>query len=249
MILGIIPARLKSKRIPNKPLQKIDGLPLVIHVLKRALMSKKIDKEIVCTDDLKVFSLVEKYNQEVYLTSKNINNGTDRISYFLKKYKKKFKNLKLVVDIQCDEIFLDPKNLDKIINFHLKNIRKYDVVIPHTLTEEKNNQNYVKISSNQDNEVLYLTRSDSPLAFRSKPKPFQRHQDFITIKPDFITKFKYLKNRNLEKYEGIELLRVIENGFRVGTLQLKKNSFSINTKKDLLKSLILIQNEKLRKLY
>ena len=117
------------------------------------------------------------------------------------------------------------------------------------MTEEKNNQNYVKIISNQDNEVLYLTRSDSPLAFRSKPKPFQRHQDFITIKPDFITKFKYLKNRNLEKYEGIELLRVIENGFRVGTLQLKKNSFSINTKKDLLKSLILIQNEKLRKLY
>lgn len=249
MILGIIPARLKSKRIPNKPLQKIDGIPLLIHVLKRALMSKKIDKLIVCTDDLKVFSLVEKYNHEVYLTSKNINNGTDRISYFLKKYKKKFKNLELVVDIQCDEIFLNPKNLDKLINFHLKNIRKYDVVIPHTLTEEKNNQNYVKIISNQDNEVLYLTRSDSPFAFRSKHEPFQRHQDFITIKPDFITKFKYLKNRKLEKYEGIELLRVIENGFKVGTFQLKKNSFSINTKKDLLKSLLLIQNDKLRKLY
>ena len=125
MILGIIPARLKSKRLPNKPLQTIDGLPLLVHVLKRSLMSKKLDKLVVCTDSLKVVNLVKKYGQDAYLTSKNIKNGSDRISTFLKKNSRKFKNLKLVVDIQCDEIFLNPTYLDKAINFHLKNLKKY----------------------------------------------------------------------------------------------------------------------------
>ena len=162
---------------------------------------------------------------------------------------KKFNNVKLVVDIQCDEIFLNPKYLDKAINFHLKNFNNYDVVIPHTLTDEKNNKNYVKIVSNENNDVLYLTRADAPYPFRSKFKSFQRHQDFVTFKPDFIKKFKFLKNRKLEGYEGIELLRVLENGFKIGTLRFKNDSFSINTKKDMIRSIILLQKDKLRKFY
>jgi 3-deoxy-manno-octulosonate cytidylyltransferase (CMP-KDO synthetase) len=249
MILGIIPARLNSKRLPNKPLQLIDGLPILVHVLKRAIMSKKLDKVIVCTDDTKVMKLMKKYNQESYMTSKSIKNGTDRISFLLKKNIKKFKNLQLVVDIQCDEVFLNPNYLDKVINFHLKNLKKYDVVVPHTLTTEKNNKNYVKIISNQENDILYMTRADAPFSFRSKLKPFKRHQDFITFRPDFINKFYNLKNRDLENYEGIELLRVLENDYKIGTVRLKEDSFSINTKKDLLQSLLLIQKDNFRKLY
>jgi len=249
MILGIIPARLKSTRLPNKPLQIINGLPILVHVLKRAKMSKKIDKLIVCTDSDKIVNLAKQYNTEAYITSKKINSGTERISVFLKKNKKKFKNLKLVVDVQCDEIFLNPEYLDKAIKFHLKNLKKYDVVIPHSLTKEKNNKNYVKIISNQNDEVLYLTRADAPQAFRSKPLHFKRHQDFITFKPDFIKIFNDLKYMMLEKYEGIELLRVLENGYAVGTLRIKEDSFSINTKKDLINSLLLIQKDKYSKFY
>jgi|MDTG01.2.fsa_nt_gb 3-deoxy-manno-octulosonate cytidylyltransferase (CMP-KDO synthetase) len=249
MILGVIPARLNSKRLPNKPLQLIDGMPILTHVIKRALMSKRLDKLIVCTDDIKIAKLVKKNNLDVFLTSKNINSGTDRISIFLKKNKQKFRNLKLIVDIQCDEVFLNPKYLDRAINFHLKNIKKFDVVVPHTLTREENNKNYVKIISNQKNEILYLTRADAPLPFRSKKQPFKRHQDFITFEPNFIAKFKNLKNRNLENYEGIELLRVLENGYKMGTFKLETDSFSINTKKDLLKSLLLIQKDKFRNFY
>ena len=58
-----------------------------------------------------------------------------------------------------------------------------------------------------------------------------------------------MKNRKLEKYEGIELLRVLENGYNIGTLKLKNDSFSINTKKDLIKSMLLIQDDNLRKYY
>ena len=88
---------------------------------------------------------------------------------------------------------MNPKYLDKIISFHLRNLKKYDVVIPHSLTYERNNKNYVKIISDNDNNVLYLSRSDSPFNFRSNFKGFKRHMDFITFKPSFLSKFKNLK--------------------------------------------------------
>tara|TARA_B100000686_G_C16706861_1_gene926803 strand:- start:678 stop:1427 length:750 start_codon:yes stop_codon:yes gene_type:complete len=249
MIIGLIPARLNSKRLPNKPLRKLDGLPIIIHVLKRALMSKKLDKVIVCADDQKIIDLIKKFQGSAFLTNKNIKNGTERISIYLKKNIKKFKKLKLIVDIQCDEVFLNPKYIDKIINFHLKNIKKFDVVIPHSLTYEKKNHNYVKIISNSQGKVLYLSRSDCPHSFRSSTKPFKRHMDFITFKPEFLKKFNNLKERKLENYEGIELLRVLENGFNIGTIKMIKDSFSINTKEDFKKSIYLMKKSQFRKLY
>ena len=249
MIIGLIPARLNSKRLNNKPLRKLDGIPMIIHVLKRALLSKKLNKIIVCADDQKIVDEVKKFGQEAYLTSKKIRNGTERISSFLKKNIKKYTNLKLVVDIQCDEVFLNPNYLDKVITFHLNNMLKYEVIIPHSFTKEKNNQNYVKIISDKDDNVLYLTRSDTPYSFRSERKPFKRHLDFITFKPNFLIKFPKLKSKSLELYEGIELLRVLENGYKIGTTFMKKDYFSINTSKDFLRSIPLIKKDKFRKLY
>ena len=60
MILGLIPSRLNSKRLKNKPLLKIDGLPIIIHTLKRSMLSKKLDKIIVCTDSNKIVDVVKK---------------------------------------------------------------------------------------------------------------------------------------------------------------------------------------------
>ena len=66
---------------------------------------------------------VSKYGVETFMTNINIKNGTERIAEYLKKKDKIKKKLKLVVDIQCDEVFLNPKYLDKIISFHLRNLK------------------------------------------------------------------------------------------------------------------------------
>ena len=240
MIIGLIPARLNSKRLPLKPLKKINGISLIGHVLKRAMKSKKLNKIVVCADNIKISDEVSKYGVETFMTNVNIKNGTERIAEYLKKNEIK-KKLKLVVDIQCDEVFLNPKYLDKIISFHLRNLKKYDVVIPHSLTNERNNKNYVKIISDNDNNVLYLSRSDSPYNFRSNFKGFKRHMDFITFKPSFLSKFKNLKKNHLEKYEGVELLRALENGYKIGTIKMNKDSFSINTIKDFKKAKKIIE--------
>ena len=115
MIIGLIPSRLKSSRLVQKPLLDIDGLPLIIHTLKRAQLCKTLNKVIVCTDSEKILSLVRAHSGEAILTKKSHQNGTERIAEVAKKFK-----AKLVVDIQGDEPLIQPKH-NKVVQFHLKN--------------------------------------------------------------------------------------------------------------------------------
>ena len=94
MILGLIPARLKSKRLKDKLLLKLKNILLIIHTMKHASRSKKLNKLFVCTDSKKIFDVVKKNNGHPVITSGKYTNGTERIASVSKKY-----NAKLVVDI------------------------------------------------------------------------------------------------------------------------------------------------------
>ena len=101
----------------KKPLLKIDGYPIVVHTFKRAMLSKKLDKVIVCTDDKKIVNVVERNGGKAILTSKKHKNGSERIYEVAKKLKPK-----LVIDIQGDEPLVNPSDIDKVIQFHQKYI-------------------------------------------------------------------------------------------------------------------------------
>tara|TARA_X000000950_G_scaffold166234_1_gene203036 strand:- start:1273 stop:2019 length:747 start_codon:yes stop_codon:yes gene_type:complete len=248
MILALIPARFASKRLPGKPLIKIDNLPLIIHIYKRALMSKKIDKVIVCADDKRIKEIVEHYGGICELTKKSHKNGTERIAEISLKYKKK---AKLIIDIQCDEIFLNPKHVDKLISFHLKN-KEFDIIVPNCRISKNDakNINTVKIIAGSHKKIVYMTRSMAPSFFRSKIKfDYRKHLDFISFRPTSLHKYVKLKKSINENNEGIELNRAIDNNFKLGTYEVKTNAFSINTNKDLAKAKNMIRKCKIRKKY
>ena len=71
MIIALIPSRLNSKRLNKKPLLEINNLPIIVHTFKRAKLSKKIDKLIVCTDSKEIQKIVKKHGGECLITSKN----------------------------------------------------------------------------------------------------------------------------------------------------------------------------------
>ena len=116
-ILALIPTRLNSKRLPAKALLPINGIPMIIHVYKRTLLSKKIDDAVICCDDKKIFDVAIKYGAKVMMTSKKHINGTERIAEAYKKLSRKQK-YDLIVDVQGDEPFVSPKHIDQIITFH-----------------------------------------------------------------------------------------------------------------------------------
>ena len=227
-VLGLIPCRLSSKRLPQKPLLKINGIPLIIHTYLRAKQSKKLDDLIICCDDKKILKIAKKYNAKAILTSKKHKNGTERIYEGYCKIKKKYN---FIVDIQGDEPLIDPKHIDKVIEFHKKN-RSTGIILPSLKKNNISSKNIVKVIATGKGTVLYLSRSSTPFYFRKKKKKLLKHLSIISFKPEALRKFFFSKQTKLEKIEGVELLRALEIGIKMKTLILKGDSFSVDIKYD-----------------
>jgi len=243
--IGLIPVRLNSRRLYQKSLLMIHGYPLFVHVYKRAKLSKVLGDLIVCCDDKKIFDLGKKYNVKCLLTSKKHSNGTERIGEAYSKIKKRYN---FIVDIQGDEPLLNPKHIDQVVNFHKKN-NSADIILPSLKVRSKNNSNLVKIVKNSNGKVLYLSREDIPFSFKKKTKFFEKHLSIISFKPNALLKFSRSKKTKLEKIENVELLRALEIGLTIKSLDLKGGSFSVDVKQDYLKSLREFKKDKIYKKY
>ena len=244
MILALIPSRLNSTRLKHKPLLKIDGLPIIVHTFKRAMLSKKLDKVIVCCDDKKIFDVVIENGGEAILTSKKHKNGTERIFEVAKKFKPDY-----VVDIQGDEPFVDPTDIDRVIDFHQKKT-KFDIVVPCMLAERNvSSRNLVKVVFSRNNKILYFSRAVVPYDYKNKDIKFYRDLSIVSFKYEALKKYNNFKEGKIEKTEGIELLRAIENNLNLGTFIAKNSGFAVDVNQDLMKAIDLMPSDKIRKLY
>ena len=241
-VTALLPARLESTRIKEKLLKKIKGIPIILHTLNRVKLCKHINEIIVCTDSKKIRNIVEKNGFKTLLTKNFFLNGTERISSVIKKI-----TTDLIIDVHSDEAILDPKNLTKLIKFHKKNMN-FDIVVPHKKSLSHEDENVVKIVFTKKNKVIYFSRAKAPYPFRTQGK-FYHHLDIISFKPKALKKFKNFKKGYLEQIEGVELLRALENNLLIGTFEIKTDTFSINTKKDLQKANKILIKDKILKKY
>tara|TARA_B100000700_G_C14798696_1_gene739459 strand:+ start:117 stop:851 length:735 start_codon:yes stop_codon:yes gene_type:complete len=242
-VIGLIPARLNSTRLPRKPLLEIDGLPLIIHTLKRSMLAKKLDELAVCTDSKEIKTVVENYGGKCFLTSSNHVNGTDRIAEVAKKV-----NYDLIIDIQGDEPLLDFNHIDEVVDFHISNM-KFDIIIPHLDFQSPESPNIVKLLIDKNNYIKYMSRAIIPYPFLKKPKFYKKHLSIISFKSESLQRYASLKQSKLEKIESIELLRALENDFSLGSFGLSGDSFSIDVKEDFENALKVMPKDKYRKLY
>ena len=229
-IIGLIPTRLNSTRLPQKALLEIKDIPLVVHTFKRSKLSKLIDELYICCDDKKIFNTAKKFGAKCIMTSTHHNNGTERIFEAYKKISKK-KKFDLIIDIQGDEPLVSPYHIDAVINHHLKNF-EYDIVLPTINSSQKNNTNIIKVISNMKKEVMYFSRSNIPFEFKKNTNYINKHLSIISFKPNSLKKFSESKKTPLEKIEDIELLRALEIGQNIKTFSLKGDSFSVDVLDD-----------------
>ena len=229
-IIGLIPSRINSKRLFNKALLEIKGLPLVVHTYKRSKLAKSLDDLYICTDSEKIISVARKYGCKILKTGKN-KTGTDRISEAALKIKKKYD---LYVDIQGDEPLIDPRHIDKLVEWHKKNL-SFDIVVPFIKAKNIDSKNIVKIVKSKK-KIIYFSRAKVPFPFKRKNNFFNKHLSIISFKPNALKKFKKFEESPLEKIEGIELMRALENNLNVGTFELKGKSFSVDTSGDFFKA-------------
>lgn len=244
-VLGLIPVRLKSKRLHEKPLLMLKNLPMFVHVYRRAKISKLLNELFVCCDDKKVINLCKKFKIKSIMTSKKHSNGTERICEGYLKLKKKYD---FIIDIQGDEPLLNPKHVDKVIMFHIKN-KKADIILPSLRSKYSYNPNEVKVITNKNKKVLYLSRATIPYFYDNKKKYINKHLSIISFKPKALIAFSREKKTKLEAFENIELLRALEINLNILSFELDGDSFSVDVKEDYLKASRRMESDKFFKKY
>jgi len=241
----LIPTRINSTRLPAKALLEIEGKPIIIHTFKRAQMSKLADDIYVCTDSEKIIKVCKFFGAKYIRTKSSHKNGTERIAEAAKKLR--LTNKDIVIDVQGDEPLIKPVDIDKTINFYLKN--NFDIVVPHINLNKKNNPNIVKILVDNKNNIKWMSRSDLPYFFKSNNLLLKKHLSIIVFKLEALLEYSKTKMSYFEKIESIELLRAIENGMCLGSNKINSDSFSVDVINDYRKAKMYLKKDKIKKKY
>lgn len=227
-VLGVIPARYGSKRFPGKPLARILGKPMIQWVYERTKLSSLLTKVVVATDDKRIENVVKNFGGEVVLTGIHPS-GTDRMGEVAK-----ILNYPVYVNIQGDEPLIEPELLDDLI----KNLDSgAAIVTPITEIKEREeieNPHTVKVVFDQSGYALYFSRAKIPY-HREGKEIFFKHIGVYAIRRDTLLWFVGLPQSNLEKCEGLEQLRILENGRNIKVILTQYNSRSVDTREDIKK--------------
>jgi len=225
-ILGIIPARLESSRIHQKPLHKVFDIPLVEHVYRRALKSSVLDELIVATDSQIIANHIESIGGKAVLTSESHRNPTERICEVIENYKYDLYTL-----INGDEILLNPDSIKLSIETLISSDCDASLlVVPFSY---KNSPSDFKVVINLKNEVMYISRNDIPSDSRNSVEKYLKAYHLMTFTPEILKIYAKLKKSPLEKIEDHEHLRLLENGYSIITKTVNDECVSLDAIEDL----------------
>jgi 3-deoxy-manno-octulosonate cytidylyltransferase (CMP-KDO synthetase) len=211
----IIPTRLEAKRFPNKPLEKINNLPMIIHVLNRA-KEANVGEVFVATPDDEIFDVVKKNKGQVFLTKKNHFSGSDRI---YEAYEGNLKdNIDLIINLQGDMPNIKPSSISKLEKLMRENQSDIGTLAAKINDEnEIMNKNIVKVQVDQDlKENIFLNAKDF---FRIKndliDKKIYHHIGIYAFTNTALTKYVKLSRTKLEIERNLEQMRIIENNMTI----------------------------------
>jgi 3-deoxy-manno-octulosonate cytidylyltransferase (CMP-KDO synthetase) len=235
MILGIIPARYASTRFPGKPLIDIQGKSMLQRVYEQAKKAYKLHDVIIATDDDRILNHAEGFGANAYKTSPDHPSGTDRCFEAMRKTGKDYK---YVINIQGDEPFIDPSQIDLLAGLCDGQTELATLMIPVDSHEILFDPGEVKITFNKDFEALYFSREVIPhvkgVGKEHWHKHFQyhRHVGMYAYRSDILKKITMLVPSDLEKTESLEQLRWLENGFKIKLAITHHDSHCIDTPED-----------------
>ena len=225
-IVGMIPVRMESSRLPNKAIKDICGLPMIIHTLKRTLLAKELDEVYVVTDSLEIKELVESYNGNVIMTSSEHQTGSDRIAEAATKIE-----ANIIVNIQGDEALVNPKHIDQSIQGLINSDAQVSLLL--TKFSKQNSPGDIKAVVNFKNEIMYISRNDLPSNARVDVSSMLKAYHVVSFRKDFLIKYASLEQTPLEKIEYNEYLRILENGYKIQGVMVDSDSVSVDTSDDL----------------
>lgn len=235
----VIPARLASTRLPNKPLIEILGMSLIERTYRQVIKAIKPSNVFVLTDDKLIEQHCIEKGIQVVITSVDCLTGTDRVAEFALK-----SNFDYYINVQGDEPLMNPLDIKKII----LEIKKGSEDIINGYAEIDSEEDFrsltiPKVVFRPDGRLLYMSRSAIP---GNKKNEFVRAFKQVCVyafPKKALLNFYHTKSKTfLENIEDIEILRFLELGYEVRMIELSKDSIAVDVEEDIKKVIIQLNN-------
>lgn len=243
-VIGVIPARYESSRFPGKPLADICGRPMIWWVYQQCKKVDDLTDVYVATDDQRIFDACEQLDMKVIMTLNSHKTGTDRVGEVAEKIK-----ADLYVNIQGDEPMLEPDTISAAIKpfFENKELQVSNLMTKITDPVDVVNFTIPKVLTNEENQGIYLTRTTAPYPKGMIGYSYYKQVCVYGFKPEALDFFcQYGKEHGkakLEAIEDIEILRFIENNYKVQYVEVNSDTVAVDTYKDLEKVRELISKK------
>jgi 3-deoxy-manno-octulosonate cytidylyltransferase (CMP-KDO synthetase) len=219
-VLGVIPARLGSTRIPNKPLQLLAGEPLVTRVIQRVRELGLVDELVVATDSTMVSRVVELAGARAVLTRESHTNGTERVAEVAALAE--FADCEVVANIQGDEPFLPAEALSGALD-RVAGGDDVGTAASPLPAEQAEDPDRVKVVSDAQGRALYFSRAAIPFRRDRTRAPYAlywQHLGVYAYRRDALQRWIHLPPAPVEEAERLEQLRALYHGLKVGVAQL-----------------------------
>ena len=223
----LIPVRMGSSRLPNKPLKEIAGKPLIKWVIELAQSVNFKASLIVLTEDTIIKDFVDSIGVECFLTDKLHKNGTARILEIIESIDSDF-----IINLQGDEPLVNPSDLNNLYE-KIKTSESDIVSICHEVDNlEAEDPSNVKVVFDINQNALYFSRSKIPYG----AKTFYSHKGIYAFKRSALEKIKFLKSSFLGNLEDLEQLQWLEHNMSIKMLISKNKSIGVDTQDDFIKA-------------
>ena len=226
----LIPARMKSTRLPNKPMADIEGLPMIVRVAERG-RAAGADRVVVATDHEDIERVCREHGVEVVMTSASHPTGTDRLAEAVSKLG--LADDEIVVNLQGDEPLMPVDVMQRVATLLAEHPDWAMTTAAHTMKDVEDflNPNVVKVELDADSNATTFSRAPIPWprdAFREDPNRLPEgfaplhHLGLYAYRVRFLRRFPTLAPAPTEKWESLEQLRAIYNGEKIAVMVLDK---------------------------
>lgn len=243
-VVGMIPARYASTRLPGKVLLDLAGKPMIQRVYERCGQAELLDDVLVATDDERVRDAVEAFGGRVEMTGCDHCSGTDRLAEVAERL-----DCDIVVNVQGDEPMIEPEAIDAAVEPFLSDddLQMGTIATRIDDLEEHLDPAAVKVVIDADGWALYFSRAPIPY-FRVGPGEAQpdaprrhpvsgmaplKHIGLYVYRREMLLWYSGLEPSALERTEGLEQLRVLEAGRRIRVVVVDYSPIGVDTPEDL----------------
>jgi 3-deoxy-manno-octulosonate cytidylyltransferase (CMP-KDO synthetase) len=227
-VLGVIPARLASTRLPRKVLREIAGRPMICHVYERARAAASLDDVVVATDAEEVAATCRRFGIPALMTSADHPSGTDRVWEVAQT-----RQADVYVNVQGDEPLLTPRHIERLLEPFLARPDTQVSTLCIRATEDELDKMHVnKVVRDVEGRALYFSKYPIPYDRDGRGVARYKHIGLYAFRRPALEAFHALPPSPLELTERLEQLRFLEHGIRIRVVETDEPTIGVDTEDD-----------------